>query len=102
MRATPTADEWEPIANLPEAWPDLRRDDLQVVHQQWKAEKAILKDPEKIQKLEEALGTAWAIETGIIERLYVLDRGITETLNLVLSTSISFTKGEQSLKMQFD
>ena len=80
MRATPTADEWEPIANLPEAWPDLRRDDLQVVHQQWKAEKAILKDPEKIQKLEEALGTAWAIETGIIERLYVLDRGITETL----------------------
>src|SRR3990170_7861654 len=43
-------------------------------------EKSILRDPKKIDQLEERLSTEWAIETGIIERLYTVDRGVMETL----------------------
>src|SRR3990170_4439098 len=72
--------QWEPIADLPDGWQELRRDDLHLVHQQWMEEKSILRDPKKIEQLEERLSTEWAIETGIIERLYTVERGVTETL----------------------
>ncbi len=74
------AHAWDPISDLPQDWHDMRRTDLAVVQEQWHEEKSIIKDPAKIQKLEDRLGTEWAIETGIIERLYTLERGITETL----------------------
>lgn len=80
MQKEPAVHEWEPIADLPEGWEDLRRDDLHLVHQQWIEEKSILKDPRKVEKLQERLATEWAIETGIIERLYTVERGVTETL----------------------
>jgi Fic family protein len=80
MRITPDRDEWEPITNLPDNWTAMRRDDLRLVHHQWAAEKKILRDPLKIEKLKNRLGTEWAIETGIIERLYVLERGVTVSL----------------------
>ncbi|HUF54151.1 MAG TPA: Fic family protein [Dehalococcoidia bacterium] len=75
-----TAKTWDPIADLPPEWSSLQREDLRLIHQQWLEEKAILKDADKIRQLEERLSTEWAIETGIIERLYTVDRGITETL----------------------
>jgi Fic family protein len=80
MVADLQAHRWDPISDLPSDWHDLRRTDLDVVQGQWREEKAIIKDPAKIEKLEDRLGTEWAIETGIIERLYTIDRGITETL----------------------
>src|SRR3990172_11474227 len=80
MGTDPIRHEWEPIADLPEGWQELRRDDLHLVHQQWMEEKSILRDPKKIEQLEERLSTEWAIETGIIERLYTVERGVTETL----------------------
>lgn len=80
MQSDQVAHRWDPIADLPEGWQDLSRDDLHVVHRGWLEEKSILKDPRKIDLLEGRLRTEWAIETGIIERLYTVDRGVTETL----------------------
>ena len=71
------AHEWEPITDLPDDWHDLCRPDLHAVHRQWVAERKLVKDEEKLQQFQEELALHWAIETGIIERLYRVDRGIT-------------------------
>lgn len=80
MRRLEDKDAWEPIDDLPAEWQELRREDLHLVHKQWRTEKSVLKDPQKILRLQERLTTEWAIETGIIERLYTVDRGVTESL----------------------
>lgn len=72
--------EWEPIEDLPDDWRTLARPDLQSLRRRWVQEKAVLTDPSRVARLEEQLATRWAIETGIIERLYTIDRGTTETL----------------------
>ena len=74
------AHEWQLIDDLPEDWQDLSRPDLLRVRDEWLAEKAVLTDPEKLKRFEEKLHTLWAIETGIIEKLYTVDRGVTESL----------------------
>ena len=71
------AHEWRRIADLPENWRDLCRHDLHAVHRQWVADRAVLRDGAKLRQFEEALAVRWAIETGIIERLYAMDRGVT-------------------------
>ena len=73
----PIAHKWEPIQDLPENWRDLCCPDLQAVHRQWVAERKLIKDEEKLKKFQEELGLLWAIETGLIERLYNVGQGIT-------------------------
>ena len=68
---------WQPITDLPENWHDLRREDLHAVHEQWMADRALIKDETKVKKFQEEIALRWAIETGIIERLYTVDRGVT-------------------------
>ena len=46
----------------------------------WQVERKSLKDSSKVQQLEERLATRWSIETGILENLYTVDRGVTLTL----------------------
>lgn len=57
------------------------RPDLDRSLASWTEEKKSLRDEEKVRRLNERLAMEWAIETGIIERLYTVDRGI--TLNLI-------------------
>lgn len=71
---------WEPIADLHDGWRELCRDDLAAVHQEWSAQRALLKDPSKLEQFQQRLMTHWAIETGILERLYTVDRGLTVSL----------------------
>src|SRR6266849_5996291 len=71
---------WKPIADLPTDLGGIARPDLDDVLRIWQNERASLKDSSKIDQLGERLATQWAIETGIIERLYTVERGITETL----------------------
>ncbi len=61
---------WQPITDLPDDWQALCRADLHTVHSEWAAARALLDDPGRVQQLQEQLMTVWAIETGIIERLY--------------------------------
>ena len=68
---------WDPIADLPAHWRELCREDLAAVHQEWVAQRELLKDPAKLERFQQELMDIWAIETGVIERLYTLDRGVT-------------------------
>ena len=74
------AHRWRPIADLPDDWQALCRADLHNVHAEWAAARALLDDPGRVQQVQEQLMTVWAIETGIIERLYTVDRGVTIAL----------------------
>jgi len=71
---------WDPIADLPDDWRELCRDDLAAIHAQWVEERELLRDQGKVRQFQERLATLWAIETGIIERLYTIDRGVTIAL----------------------
>ncbi len=68
---------WQPITDLPENWRDLCRPDLHAVHRQWTEDRTRARDARKLEQFRERLHALWAIETGIIERLYAVDRGVT-------------------------
>ena len=71
------AHKWERISDLPTHWREFCRDDLHAVHRQWDSDRTLVRDESKLKRFQEQLATLWAIETGIIERLYKVDRGIT-------------------------
>jgi Fic family protein len=71
---------WSPIADLPDDWEGLARPDLDAMLRLWNEERQHLADPDRARQLEERLATLWAIETGVIERLYTIDRGTTDSL----------------------
>ncbi len=73
----PVGYEWREIEDLPTDWPDLCRDDLRAVQKQWRDDRSLVKDETKVRRFQEELAMRWAIETGIIERLYKVDRGVT-------------------------
>lgn len=68
---------WREIEDLPADWHDLCREDLRAVYKQWAADRRLVKDETKIKQFQSELAMRWAIETGIIERLYRVERGIT-------------------------
>ena len=74
------AHHWQPIADLPSDWQSLCRPDLHDAHERWTAARERLADPDRVRQVQERLMTVWAIETGIIERLYSVDRGVTVAL----------------------
>lgn len=51
-----------------------------VLMREWKEQESALKDGEKYNEFLLRLRRQWAIETGILERLYDLDDGVTKTL----------------------
>lgn len=69
--------EWQEIKDVPEDWNDLCRDDLRALHRQWMSDRQLVRDEEKVRKFQQKLAMRWAIETGIIERLYRVERGVT-------------------------
>ncbi|MFQ3535698.1 MAG: Fic family protein [Aggregatilineales bacterium] len=72
--------EWQPITDLPEDWQALAQPDLASLAGLWQEQKAELKRTRAYQKFMERLCRRFAIETGIIERLYNIDRGVTHLL----------------------
>ena len=75
--------KWEPIAPLNKNLA-YDFDELDSLQQQWLSVKAVREQeiPEAYTAFLGRLTRSWAIETGIIEGLYTLDRGATETLVL--------------------
>lgn len=71
---------WSRITDLPDDWEGLARPDLDEMLRLWIQERRHLADPDRARQLEEKLATLWAIETGVIERLYTIDRGTTASL----------------------
>ncbi|MGZ7099878.1 MAG: Fic family protein [Candidatus Angelobacter sp.] len=71
---------WEPITDLPEDWSSLTDGELGPLLQFWKDQRADLDQVGALSEFNKRLGREWSIETGQIEGVYDLDRGITETL----------------------
>lgn len=71
--------KWKPIEDLTQ---DQTRGHpkLDALLHIWKEQAAKLKESESQKQFQDKLNREWAIETGIIENLYSLDRGTTRTL----------------------
>ena len=69
------------IEDLPPTWAQLASDELKSLAPIWQERKQSLNEaaPELV-KFNERLRREWAIETGIIENLYSIDRGTTQLL----------------------
>ena len=70
---------WKPIEDLIDDETNGRKE-LSTLLSIWKAQSLKLYDSVSVKQFQEKLNREWAIETGIIENLYSLDRGTTRTL----------------------
>lgn len=71
---------WQPITDLPDNWNSLRNPELDSLAQVWSEQAGHLKEEKGVKTFNERLRREWSIETGIIERLYTIDRGTTQLL----------------------
>ena len=71
---------WEPITDLPENWRDLTDGELGPLLQFWNDQRADVEQSGALTEFSKRLAREWSIETGQIEGVYELDRGITQTL----------------------
>lgn len=72
--------EWKPIEDLPANWTKLASSELAGLASVWREHYETIKDSKALKQFNERLRREWAIETGIIENLYYIDRGVTLTL----------------------
>ena len=72
--------EWKPVEDLPSDWPEMVVAELSHLSSIWKEQSARLETSESLKEFNERLAREWAIETGIIEGLYTIDRGTTQLL----------------------
>ena len=73
---------WRPIEDMPAELSEKARsaeEELRTLAEVWRKEKAEM-DPEQLAKFTRELNREWAIETGLIERVYFLTRGTTKLL----------------------
>src|SRR5438128_7008202 len=75
-----TAHKWEFITDLPENWEEMRSTELESLALIWKEQSTTLSKRDALKQFNDRLSREWAIETGIIENLYSIDRGITQLL----------------------
>jgi Fic family protein len=75
----PLSHKWSPIENNANV-AVLSDGELPALLEVWKDQGAALSAAGAIAKFSEQLSREWAIETGIIERVYAIDRGTTQTL----------------------
>ena len=68
------------ILDLPEDWHHLAVTELVSVRDAWQIERERLRAAHRLTLFTEQMSREWAIETGIIENLYDIERGVTQTL----------------------
>lgn len=71
---------WQPIEDLPLTWQSLASSELPPLVTVWNEQADRLRQSGEFQNFNEKLRREIAIETGIIERLYTIDRGTTRLL----------------------
>ncbi len=71
---------WEPITDLPSDWQSLTDGELVPLLQFWNDQRADLEQSGALANFSQRLAREWSIETGQIEGIYDLDRGVTQTL----------------------
>src|SRR5215467_259283 len=71
---------WQPITDLPEDWSSLTDEELGPLLQFWNDQRTELEQSGALAVFSQRLAREWSIETGQIEGVYNLDRGITHIL----------------------
>lgn len=71
--------KWRPIEDLPEELYSFSDQDLRTLEEEWRTVREKT-SAEVLEKILTEIKREWAIETGKIEGLYTLSKGITETL----------------------
>lgn len=71
---------WKPITDLPENWSTLSDGELGPLLKFWNDQRIDLEQSGALATFTQRLSREWSIETGQIEGVYDLDRGITQTL----------------------
>jgi Fic family protein len=71
---------WSPIDDLPDHWQKMASAELANLASIWDEQSQKLSSSQAVREFHERMGREWAIETGIIEGLYTLDRGTTQLL----------------------
>jgi Fic family protein len=71
---------YQPIAAYPNDAEQLASTELKALRTVWLERRSQLQETGVFQDFLKKMQREWAIETGIIERLYTWDRGVTETL----------------------
>ena len=72
--------QWQPILDYEGDPMELADRELRALSGVWIERRAMLGQSDDVTEFTERLKREWAIETGLIERLYTLDRGITELM----------------------
>jgi Fic family protein len=76
----PVAYKWMPITDLGQDPRSLTDGELDSLQRVWVSQKKELIENGALEEFDKRLWREWSIETGIIENVYTLDRGITRTL----------------------
>lgn len=74
---------WNPatgITDIEVPWQELAATEITSIQKIWAEQKERLKGTSQLTQFTDRLCREWAIETGIIENLYQIERGITQTL----------------------
>ena len=71
---------WERIRDYATNAGDLAQPELKHLAEVWHEQRGRLESQDAFIQFNERLKREWAVETGLIERLYVLDRGVTQLL----------------------
>jgi hypothetical protein len=71
---------WVPTEDLPANWEGIRHPELPVLSALWKERRSKMEDLDVVNEFHARRVRQWAIETGILERLYDIDRGTTIVL----------------------
>ena len=79
MNEVEVGHRWEPITDLTDSDLATASEELPALARMWQNVRGEL-DPGQVHDFNERLKREWAIETGIIERLYILDRGTAQLL----------------------
>lgn len=75
-----TSRQWRPIEDLAADWTELGSPELASLAPIWREQAAKLSQIGVLDEFNAKLRREWAIETGIIENVYSIDRGITQLL----------------------
>jgi Fic family protein len=72
--------QWKPIEDLEGDPDELAASELRSLSKVWREQRDRLQRTGQLARFNEELGREFAIETGILEHLYTLDRGVTRLL----------------------
>ncbi len=83
MNATRIRHIWNPSTGITDLEGDTERlaaTEIPGIRAVWRDQCALLQGTKLLRDFNERLGREWAIETGVIENLYEVERGVTQTL----------------------